>query len=82
MSLSITGDQFERALNLSIQRARKKWQHSTDMIIAHVIAGSQEKDETMEILEAFMKEAQTEEEFLRLIKEQFPTALPTTEAQK
>ena len=82
MSLSITEDQFFRALDIAILSARRKWQYSTDMRMAHVIADSEEKDETLEILEAFMKEAQTEEEFLRLVEEQFPTASPTTEAQK
>ena len=75
MNKLITEEQFEKALNISTKCARKKWQHSTDMIIAKVIGLSENKEETITQIEKIVDETEVEEKALSQIKEQFTIIL-------
>ncbi len=63
-----TDTQLKKALNLSIECSKKKWQHSTSLKMADKIADSIDKDEMMAQIEALLKTEITEKEFLIKLK--------------
>ena len=68
MSKLETAEQFEKGLSLSTQCAKRKWQHSTDMTIASIVAKSNNKDKTITMLTKIVNETETEQEALEKIK--------------
>ena len=73
MNMSITEEQFGNALKLLTKFAKKKLQFSTDKKIAELIGKSENKDETIRILNEIAETAATEDEILQQLKQHFPT---------
>ena len=75
MDKSITEEQFVRALKILTTCAKKKWQHSTDKVIAKLIGSSENKEETIMKIEQIVYETREEEKALKKMQKQFATIL-------
>ena len=71
MNKSITEEQFVKALNISTKCTKKKWQHSTDMMIAKIIGLSENKEEVINQIEKIVNETEEEEKALNQLKKRF-----------
>ena len=67
MSSGLSDMQFQKALELSNECARRRWRHSTDLRIADIIASSKDKDDTIESVAKALAESSTEQAFLELL---------------
>ena len=64
MSSELSDVQFKNVLELSIECARRHWNHSTDLKIADIIASSKNKDNVIEMIARAISESSTEQEFV------------------
>lgn len=69
MKKSITEKQFGRSLEILTKSCRKKWQNSTDGVIAKVIGKSQDKEKTITVIEQLMEQTNNEQDFLDKLME-------------
>ena len=71
MSSELSDVQFKKALELSIECARRRWHHSTDLKIADIIAASKDKDNTIKSVAKALSESSTEQEFVEMLNALF-----------
>jgi hypothetical protein len=79
MSISITEEQFGNALNLLMNCAKKKLQHSTNLEIAKTVRIAKDKDMVISQIETIIEKNSTDEATLEEIRKLSLTASTTTE---
>ncbi|MEG1751560.1 MAG: hypothetical protein RR247_00590 [Clostridia bacterium] len=56
-------------MEILTKSCRKKWQNSTDGVIAKVIGKSQDKEKTITVIEQLMEQTNNEQDFLDKLME-------------